>query len=574
MGAAEEATHRRVGAEIARLSREIARSHGRVFAVAGDGLMAEFASVVDALRCALRVQAEAGRRHGGEAGAEEPMMFRMGLNVGEIIVEGDRLGGTTVNVAARLEALCEPGGILLSDAVYQQVQTVVPADYQFAGRQQLKNIRAPVDTFQIGPEACLRQQGLALRQKFAAAPEAQADTKEYRPSLAVLPFRTLPGEPEMAHVAEGITEEVIVALGALKELVVVARSSVQEFARGPLEVQRVGRALDVRYVLHGSVRRTRTGLRFTVELDEAQSGTVVWVDRLDDAMGSPFELQERVTVRVAKSLAPNLRQRELDRSARKPSGSLTAYDLTLRALELFYRAERESLDGAAALLQRAVEADPGYAPAHTHLAALRMRMIGQGWSDDIARDSAVASFHAKTALERDSNDATALAIYGHVQSFLYRQYRQAAELLDRAMAVGPSCALAWGFSSLTRGYLGDYALSVEQAEWAVRLCPMGPDFGRYAYYLSQAYYLERRFTEAAYWGRVSATEALSNVSNLRCLIATLISIGEVDEAKYFASVLIKIVPGFRLGEYRERTPLPEAIAEPFVQRLREAGLPE
>lgn len=573
MGASEEVTHRRVGAEIARLSREVGRSHGRVFSMAGDGLMVEFASVVDALRCALRLQAEAGRRL-GEAGPEKPIVFRMGLNVGEIIVEGERRGGTTVNIAARLEALCEPGGILLSEAVLRQVQAVVPVDYQFAGRQQLKNIRAPVDTFQIGREACVRQPGLALRRKFAAAPEAQTDAKEYRPSLAVLPFRTLPNEPETAHVAEGITEEVIVALSALKELVVVARSSVQEFGRGPLEVQGVGRALDVRYVLHGSVRRTRTGLRFTVELDEAQSGTVVWVDRLDDTMVSPFELQERVTVRVAQSLAPNLRQRELERSARKPPGSLSAYDLTLRALELFYRAEREALDGAAALLQRAVEADPGYAPAHTHLAALHIRMIGQGWSDDPARDSATASYHAKTALERDSNDATALAIYGHVQSFLNRRYQEAAELLDRAMAIGPSCALAWGLSSINRGYLGDYALSVEQAEWAVRLCPMGPDFGRYAHYLAQAYYLAERFAEAAYWGRVSATEAPANVSNLRCLIATLIAAEERDEAQYFASVLMTIVPGFALRGYLERTPLPRSIAEPFVRRLREAGLPE
>lgn len=573
MGAAEEATHRRVGAEIGRLSREIGRSHGRIFAMAGDGLMAEFGSVVDALRCALRLQAEAGRR-GGERDDGDPIVFRMGLNVGEIIVDGERRGGTTVNIAARLEALCEPGGIMLSQAVLQQVQVVVPADYQFAGRQQLKNIRAPVDTFQIGREACLRQPGLLLRQKLAGAPDAQVDAPEYRPSLAVLPFRTMPGEPEMAHVAEGITEEVIVALAAMKELVVVSRSSVQEFARGPPEVQRVGRALDVRYVLHGSVRRTRTGLRFTVELDEAQSGTVVWVDRLDDATGSPFELQERVTVRVAQSLAPNLRRRELDRSARKPSGSLSAYELTLRALELFYRAEREALDGAAGLLQRAVEADPAYAPAHTHLAALHIRMIGQGWSDDPARDGATASSHAKLALERDSNDATALAIFGHVQSFLFRRYQDAAELLDRAMGVGPSCALAWGLSSINRGYLGDYAASVEQAEWALRLCPMGPDFGRYAHYLSQAYYLSERFSELAYWGRVSAGEAPANASNLRCLIATLVAAEELDEARHFASVLMSVVPGFRLGGYIERTPLPRSVAEPFVRRLRQAGVPE
>lgn len=572
MSDAEEATHRRVGEELERVAREIGRSHGRVFSIAGDGLMAEFASAVEALKCALRLQAEMGRRNAMQRSGQEPILFRIGLNVGEVVVEGDRVGGTAVNVAARLEALAEPGGIALSEAVVNQVRRAVTADYQFLGRPQLKNIGDRVGVYQIPRAACSSWTGPMPWQRPASGQSEGELGREYRPSLAVVPFRTR--DVEDAYFAEGMVEDVIHALGALKELVVVARSSVQEFARGPLDLTRIGQALDVRYVLHGSVRKAGSGLRITVELDEAQSGTVIWVDRFDGEIESVFELQDRIALRVAQSLAPHLRRRELERAARKPPDSLTAYDLTLRALELFHGAERGALERAGALLRQSIAAYPGYAPAHSHLAALHMRIIGQGWSADPAAESATAANHAKSSLERDRNDAVALAVYGHVQSYLFRNYPVAMEFLDRAMAAGPNCALAWGFSSLTRGYLGEHEQAVEHAEWALRLCPIGPDAGRFAHYLSQAYYVAGRYAEATSWGRTSATEAPANTSNLRCLIASLVALGEAEEAKYFASKLLQLVPDFRLADFRNRTPLPPPVAEVFAERLRQAELPE
>ncbi len=574
MGEAEEATHHRVGDELSRVRREVDRSGGRVFSVAGDGVMAEFPSAVQALKCAMRVQAESGRRSAMVAEGTEQIMFRIGLHVGEVVVEGERIGGTTVNVAARLEALAEPGGITLSETVLNQVRRAVAADYQFLGRPALKNIRDPVPVYGISRASCANWVGVPAIQRPAARAGERIVMSDYRPSLAVLPFRTLHGSEEDRYLAEGIIDDVIHALGGLQDLVVVARSSVQEFARSPLDLARIGQALDVRYVIHGSVRQVPTGLRTTVELDEVESGTVVWVDRLDTKADAVFELQDRIALRVAQSLAPHLRQREVERVARKPPDSLTAFDLTLRALELFNGGDRAALERAGALLRQAIAADPGYGHAYSHLAALHMRLIGQGWSADWEADSRTACAHAVSALERDGNNAVALAIYGHIQAYLFRQFETAMDYLERALIAGPSCALAWGFSSLVRGYVGEPERAVEQGEWALRLCPIGPDVGRFAHYLSQAYYLAGRYSEAVVLGRKCAAETPAHASNLRSLIASLVAAGEQAEAKHFVGKLMALVPEFRLTTFLLRTPLQSSAAGVFAERLRRAGVPD
>ncbi len=220
-------------------------------------------------------------------------------------------------------------------------------------------------------------------------------------------------------------------------------------------------------------------------LCEAQTGTIVWVDRFDGAMTDLFDLQDRIAMRVATSIAPHLRERELSRARRKHPESMTAYDLTLRALDLFHHADRASLEHSGALLERAIAADPGYGPADSNMAAVRMRMIAQGWSADETADRTRAAEHARAALEREQNDAVALAIYGHIQSYLLKDYDTATEYLERALDVGPSCPLAWGFSSLTCGYRGDHDNAVPRAERAVRLSPIGLDACRFQHYLSQ-----------------------------------------------------------------------------------------
>ncbi len=574
MARAEEETHRRVGAELDRVFREIEKSHGRVFSFAGDGLMAEFPSAVEALKCAMRVQAEAGKRN-ARLPPEQRIQFRIGINSGEIMLQKDRTGGNAVNIAARLEALAEPGGVSLSAAVFEQVRRVVAAPYEPTGEQRLKNIRDPVMVYAIRASACSSWINMPALPRQSEPEGAVAEAGgEYRPSLAVLPFRTLQKDQSDAYFAEGMIDDIIRALGGLKDLLVISRSSTIGFARLPLDVRRVGHELDVRYVLHGSVRRAGSALRIAVELSEAQTGSVIWADRFDGELADLFDLQDRIAMRVATAIAPQLRERELSRALRKHPDSMTAYDLTLQALDLFYRMDRTSILQARDLLEQASAHDPDYAPAYSHMASLRMRWIGQGWSDDEMADRAMAASAARMAIERDRNDALGLAIHGHMQSYLLKDYSLAQDYLERAMAAGPSCAAAWAYSSLTCGYLGDYATGVARAERAVRLSPLGADAFWLEHYLSQAYYLGGRYEDAVAWGQMSAAHAGANTSNLRCLIASLVAIDKLDEARKIAQHLLQLVPTFRLSTFRARTPLRGEVRDLFAERLGSAGLPD
>ncbi len=573
MGRSEEDTHQRVGTELDRVIREIEKSHGRVFSFGGDGLMAEFPSAVEAVKCGLRIQADSGKRNAALP-RERRILFRIGINAGEIVVQQDRAGGNAVNIAARLEALAEPGGVALSEAVYQQVRRAVPAGYMFFGEHRLKNIRDPVIVHTIPATECSAWAGMPALQRQTPVAGSLDVTAEYRASLAVLPFRTLQKDQTDAYFAEGMVDDIIRALGGLKDILVIARSSTQSFANIPLDLRRVGHELDVRYVLHGSVRRARDNLRIAVELCEAHTGTIVWVERFDGVLAELFDLQDRIAMRVAVSVAPQLRERELGRALRKHPESMTAYDLTLQALDFFHRADRESLERCGALLERAIAADPRYGPAYSHMAALRMRTIAQDWSADQAADRASAASFARAAIDRDPNDAVALAIYGHVHSYLMKDYRAAKPYLDLARDVGPSCAIAWAYSSLTCGYVGEHDTAIAQAERALRLSPIGPEAFRWESYLAQAYYLADRYQDALEWSRMAAARAPAFTSNLICLIATQVALENLDSARDHALQLLNVVPNFRLSSFRARTPLRPDSADSVTERLRHAGLPE
>jgi TolB-like protein/class 3 adenylate cyclase len=573
----EEETHHRVGAELERFRREIEKSHGRVFSFAGDGLMAEFPSAVEALKCGLRVQAEAGKRN-VRLPADQQIIFRIGINSGELVLQKGRTGGTAVNIAARLEQISEPGGICLSSSVFEQVRRIVTAGYEFLGEQHLKNIRDPVVVYGIRAASCSTWLGMpALPRLTGSAIPAAGPAEiavEYRPSLAVLPFRTLQKDQSDAYFAEGMVDDIISALGGLKDLVVIARSSTQTYAGAPLDLRRVGHDLDVRYVVHGSVRRSGAMLRIAVELAEAQSGQVIWADRFDGELAELFDLQDRIAMRVATAVAPHLRELELSRALRKHPASMTAYDLTLQALDQLSRMDRTSLERARELLEQAIAVDPDYAPAYSRMASLHLRWVAQGWSNDEIADRTMAASTARLAIERDRNDAVALSIYGHIQSYLLKDYGVATDYLDQAMAVGPSCALAWGYSSLTSGYQGDYPTAVARAERAVRLSPLGPDAFWFEHFLSQAYYLVGRYEDAVSWARMSDAHNSANTANLRCLITSLVALGELDEGRQVGRRLLLLAPSFRLATFRSRTPLPGDVRDLFAERLRLAGVPE
>ncbi|MFL5256852.1 MAG: hypothetical protein ACJ8AI_28960 [Rhodopila sp.] len=573
MARSEEDTHHRVGVELDLVIQEIEKNHGRVFSFGGDGLMAEFPSAIEALKCSLRIQADSSKRN-SELPPDDRILFRIGLNSGEIVLQEERAGGNAVNIAARLEAIAEPGGIALSDTVYQQVRRVVSVGYAFFGEPKLKNIREPVTVHTIPPEECAAWAGMPVLPRQSVVRGTAEPTQDYRASLAVLPFRTLQKDQSDAYFSEGMVDDIIRALGALKDMLVIARSSTQAFAGEPLDLRRVGHELDVRYVLHGSVRSSRDSLRVTVELAEAHTGSIIWIERFDGALTDLFDLQDRIAIRVATSVAPHLRGRELSRALRKHPESLTAYDLTLQATDLFDRADRASLERAGELLQKAIAADPKYGPAYSHMAALCMRMIAQGWSSNTTEDDLRAANFARTAIALEPNDATALAVYGHVQSYLLRDFHAARPYLDRALDAGPSSPLAWAYSSLNRGYTGSYAAAVSEAEQAVRLAPIGPDAFRFQHYLALAFYMNERYEDAVAWARLAHAGGPAYISNILCLTSSYAAVGNLDMARRHAQDLLRLVPLFRLSTFRARTPMPTDIARDTIERLLLAGLPD
>jgi adenylate cyclase len=460
MGADEEGTLERLKAlrrEL--LDPKIAEHHGRIVKTTGDGVLVEFASVVDAVRCAVEVQQAMAERNTGVA-ADNRIELRIGINLGDVIVEGDDLYGDGVNIAARVEALADAGGVLVSNTVHDQVRDRLPFVFEDLGEQQVKNIARPVRVYRVRDAA-------AKSPSAAAQPALPLPDK---PSIAVLPFANMSGDPDQEYFADGMVEEIITALSRIRWLFVIARNSSFTYKGLAVDVKQVGRELGVRYVLEGSVRKAGGRVRITAQLIDALSGAHLWADRFDGSLEDVFELQDRVAISVAGVIEPTLRQAEIERARRKRPDSLDAYDLYLRALPFAYTSMPEDADKALGFLEQAIKLEPDFAVAHAIIAWCQEQRYLRGGLDEDAKATALR--HARLAIAAGGDDATALAIAGLVIGFLEpREYEIAGSAFDRALALSNSSALALGFSAVTRAWHGESAIAIEQAEQALRLSP-------------------------------------------------------------------------------------------------------
>jgi adenylate cyclase len=534
---------------------------GRVIDTAGDGILAEFPSVINATECAVEIQTIMARRNEPQPESRR-MRFRIGINLGDVIHDDTRIYGDGVNVAARLETYAEPGGVVVSGAVAEQIGSLAGVRVVNLGELHLRNISRPVRAFALQLDARARALG--------DAPVGAGG----RPSIVVLPFRKNQSDPDDAYFADGIVDNIIHALAGLKELFVISRGSTLGYGGARIDVRAIGRELGVRYVMYGSVQRAAGHLRIATELSDAETGAIVLSERYDGEVSALFALQDIISTQIVTTIAPHVRQRERLRAMRKHPKNLTAYDLVLQALGPLYEVDYESSSRARGLLQQAMAFDPGYAPAYSYAAYCHMIRINQGWSSDERADITEAARTAAAAIERDPSDALALSIYGHVQSFLLKDYDTAVEYLDRALAAGPSCALAWTMSSATCGYLGQGATAVLRAEHGLRLSPLDSHVFFHEHILSQAHYINGNYDEAIAWARKAAQHNPRLTSNLRVLAASLVVVGKVDEATEVARQLLAVDPRFGLRAFAARTPLPGAIRDTFVDRLRAAGLPD
>jgi len=397
---------------------------------------------------------------------------------------------------------------------------------------------------------------------------------EPRPSIAVLPFRKHQTDPQQQYFADGTVDDIIHSLAALDDLFVISRGSTLGYSGDTLDVRAIGRDLGVRYVLYGSVRRHRGRLRIGTELSDTETGAIIRSDHYNGKLADLFELQDRISIDVVKTIAPHVRERDLRRAMRKHPQNMTAYDLVLQALDLLYRMNDEAFYRARGLLQQAISHDPNYAPAYAYIALWYVFRVGEIGSADPDSDALAGAYHAAAAIERDGTSALTLAIYGHVQSFLLRKYNRAATFLDRAIAAGPNSSMAWTMSSLTCGYLNDGAAAVERGQRGVSLSPLDARVFWHEGALAQAHYINGDYEQALIWARRAVGRNDAIRYNIRTLTATLAALGREKEAPDAARHLLRVQPDFRLGSYIKRCPFQGATLDQWIARLRSAGLPD
>ena len=530
MGQDEVGTLRTLNRYRAIIDPLIASHRGRIFNTAGDSLVADFGSAVDAVECAVAVQ-EAIAKENADRPAGEQMRFRIGIHVGDIMVQGDNLFGDAVNIAARLEALAEPGGICVSGVVQDQIGTKLPVGFIDLGEQQVKNIAQPIRAYRIGGETS------PVVHQVVSSSLPLPD----KPSIAVLPFQNMSGDPEQEYFADGMVEEIITALSRIRWLFVIARNSSFTYKGQSVEVRQVGRELGVRYVLEGSVRKAGQRVRITTQLIDAVSDTHLWADRFDGSLEDVFDLQDQVATGVAGVIEPTLQAAETARSARRPTNDLTAYDLFLRALPSFFSLTQDGFRRALDLLDQAITRDLGYGPALAYAAHCRLRMYWEGWSKDPEEDRRRAIDLARRALQSASDDPVALINAAYVQATFEEQLAGSAAIFDRALALNPSYARGWSLSGTQRMHEGQLDIAIEQMQRAMRLSPRERSNATLTV-LGVALLLNRQFDTAAET-LVAAVQANPGYpASYRGLASCYAHMGRLEEARAVIERLRLLTP--------------------------------
>jgi adenylate cyclase len=593
MGEDEVGTVRTLTSHRAAMRNVISRLRGRVVDSPGDNLLAEFASVADAVECAVDIQRVLGERN-AQLAEERRLKFRIGVNLGDVLVDDDRIYGDAINVAARLQSLAEAGGIAISGTAYDQVESKLPYRYEPLGEHSVKNIAKAVRVYRVvlertpspppsvetsatargGPGKGQRERDAAQAAARGAGRSRHGPTA-HRPSIAVLPFREYDVQAGGSYFADGIVEDIVGALASLPDLFVISRCSTLGFRGATADVRSVGRTLDVQYVLSGSVRRMAQRIRTGAELCDTETGAVLWTDSLDGTVDDLFALQDRLSERIVTTIAPHVRQAELRRALRKRPDSLDAYDFVLRGLDLMYRLRRDEFERAREMFQRAIDLDPAYATPYALSANWHSIRVGQGWSEDLIRDYQEVTRLGTAALERDPFDALALALCGHVRAFLFHDYEPAFALFDRALAASPNSSEAWLWSSPAFSYVGEGDEARRRAEQAIRLSPFDPHLFIRHTALALALYTSGDFENAATWGRKAMSQNPRYTAMLRILIVSLVAAGHIDEARSVANVLLEYEPTFRVESFCRTYAYKDPVRrETLATHLRSAGLPD
>ena len=564
MGADEVETLQALTQRRAILDGLISDHRGRIVNTAGDSVLAEFGSAVDAVQCAVEAQAALAAANAGLS-LDRHINFRIGVHVGDVMVRGGDLFGDGVNIAARLQALASAGGTCISGAAHDQVKKILPYAFADLGAQQVKNIEEPVRAFAVNTKGTSAVVGVLNASMPLALPG--------KPSIAVLPFQNMSGDPEQEYFADGMVEEIITALSRVGWFFVIARNSSFAYKGKHVDVRQVGRELGVRYVLEGSIRKSGNRVRITGQLIEAANGNHVWADKFEGSLDDVFELQDRITETVVAAIEPSLQGAEIRRSSTKPTGSLDAYDLYLRALSHRYALTRESLDEAIRLLERAIVLDPDYAFAKALAASTHTSRGIQSWAtaEDIVRGQQLA--HEALISSRD--DPTTIALAAHAMAWLGREYDIALAAMDRAIRLNPNSAQILMLSGHLRTWVSDADSAVDHLSRAIRLNPVDPEIGYSLGGLAYALLIKGDYDKALEVARRTARETPRWMGAWRVLVAASVRNQRLPEAQEAVRHMLLISPDHSIAQSRGALRFrDELICGMILDSLRLAGLPE
>jgi len=490
--------------------------------------------------------------------------LRIGINLGDVIVDGDDLYGDGVNIAARIEALADAGGVFVSNTVHDQVRDRLPFAFEDLGEQQVKNIARPVRVYRV-------------RDLTAAKSPAQpALPLPDKPSIAVLPFANMSGDPEQEYFADGMVEEITTAISRLPWLFVIARNSAFTYKGKPIDVKQVARELGVRYVLEGSVRKAGNRVRITGQLIDTTTGAHIWAERFDGALDDVFELQDQVASNVVGAIEPKLIVAETERAIRKPTDNLGAYDLYLRALAQFQKLTQPGRDAAIALLTQALAIDPSYAPAAAAIGWCQLFHAFTGSpvsAPEIAESVRLATQVVETG--KDQPDALWMAAY--TLSIFTGAHATAAGMIDHALTLNPNSANAWCARGWVAAMQGRADPAIEALQRAIRLSPLDPLRWLFVGGISFAHLVARRFEEAVDWADRYVREQPRLGSGYRIKAVACAHLGRLRQAQECARRILELQPAFTISEwqrtYAEFMCSPETLAM-CMDGLRKAGLPE
>ena len=561
MEADEEATLKTLDTYRRTISDLTSEHAGRIFGGAGDSVVAEFASAVQAVRAAVAIQ-RALDRHNADLASDRRMDFRIGVNLGDVIVDGENLFGDGVNIAARLEGVAEPRGICISGAIRDQIEGKLNFPLIAMGQRSLKNISRPVSVYSVDWQ---------LQHPAATGVLGGNLSLPDKPSIAVLPFSNMSGDPEQEYFADGITQDIITALSHHRWFFVIAGASSFGYKGRAIHVKQVACELGVRYVLEGSVRKAGQRLRVTGQLIEAETGNHLWAERFDRDLADIFTIQDEITQSVVSAIEPEMLLIEGKRALHKSVGNLDAFDCCMRAMWHFSQLAPEQHGRAIALLRQAIRLDPNFAQAHMALGRTLASRVLYGWSNDTESDMSESYQAAARAVALDDRDP-----YSHYAfcwaSLLRHMHGQALAEAQRSIDLNPNFALGFFALGVVRVYIGHFREALDALLRSLRLNPNDPQVGSVFYFLGLAHYHQENYEEAIHYCQLAVRPRRFYVG-LRTLLASLGQLGRREETRSLLDEFNSLQPQEAQQLFEITTPYLELkYRDHLMDGLRRAGV--